>query len=174
MGLAAQEPITLPLTERDQVRDLERMLGGEALALVSASGERLPLPPTVYAILRRVVELMAEGRAVTLVPDNQVVTTQRAADLLGMSRPFFVKLLEDGAMAHHRVGNQRRVYLRDVLEFARKRDQETQASLDRLSRQAFDAGLYDRNVMPEGAVEQVGQGRSAGSSLRLVDGRPFL
>jgi excisionase family DNA binding protein len=97
---------------------------------------------------------MAEGKSVTLLPDNQVVTTQRAADLLGMSRPFFIKLLETGAMAHHRVGNQRRVYLRDVLEFTRKRDEERQAALDRLSRQAFEAGLYDRNVMPEGGSDE--------------------
>ena len=47
------------------------------------------------------------------------MTTQRAADLLGMSRPFFIRLLESGAMAHHRVGNQRRVYLRDELAFAK-------------------------------------------------------
>lgn len=154
MALALQEPVTLPATERDQVRDLERMLGDEAPALVSASGERLPLPPTVYELLRRVVELMAEGKAVTLLPDNQVVTTQRAADLLGMSRPFFIKLLESGAMAHHRIGNQRRVYLRDVLMFAHKRDEERRASLDRLSRQAFEAGMYDRNVMPEGGRDE--------------------
>jgi excisionase family DNA binding protein len=154
MSRATQEPITLPAAEREQVRDLERMLGSGAPALVSASGEHVALPPTVYEVLRKVVELMAEGKSVTLVPDNQVVTTQRAADLLGMSRPFFIKLLEAGAMAHHRVGNQRRVYLRDVLEFARKRDEERQASLDRLSRQAFEAGLYDRNVMPEGASDE--------------------
>ncbi len=97
---------------------------------------------------------MAEGKSVTLLPDTQVVTTQRAADLLGMSRPFFIKLLETGVMAHHRVGNQRRVYLRDVLEFARKREEERQAALDRLSQQAFEAGLYDRNVMPEGGRDE--------------------
>ena len=154
MSQAAQEPVTLPPTERDQVRDLERLLGDEAPALISASGERLSLPPTVYGVLRRIVELMAEGNAVTLVTDNQVVTTQRAADLLGMSRPYFIKLLETGAMAHHRVGNQRRVYLRDVLEFARKRDEERQASLDRLSRQALEAGMYDRNVMPAGGSDE--------------------
>jgi len=154
MRLSIREPITLPATEQVQVRDLERMLGLGAPALVSASGERLVVPPTVYEVLRMVVELMAEGKSVTLLPDNQVVTTQRAADLLGMSRPFFIKLLESGAMAHHMVGNQRRVYLRDVLEFARKREEERQAALDRLSKQAFEAGLYDRNVMPEGGSDE--------------------
>jgi excisionase family DNA binding protein len=154
MRIANREPITLPATEQVQVRHLERMLDLGPPALVGASGERLVVPPTVYEVLRKVVGLMAEGKSVTLVPDNQVVTTQRAADLLGMSRPFFIKLLETGAMAYHRVGNQRRVYLRDVLEFARKRDEERQAALDRLSRQAVEAGLYDRNVMPEGGSDE--------------------
>ena len=63
-------------------------------------------------------------------------------------------MIETGVMAYHRVGNQRRVYLRDVLEFARKRDEERQAALDRLSRQAFEAGLYDRNVMPAGGRDE--------------------
>ena len=52
---------------------------------------------------------MSDGQAVALVPENKVVTTKRAADILGMSRPFFIKLLDTGAMAHHRIGNQRRV-----------------------------------------------------------------
>jgi len=152
-GVMSAAPIT-PSTEREQVRQLERMLDLGAPALVSASGERLIVPPTVYEVLRQVVELMAQGKPVTLLQDSQVVTTQRAANLLGMSRPFFIKLLDAGAMAHHRVGNQRRVYLRDVLEFARKRDEERQAALDRLSRHAFEAGLYDRNVMPEGGNDE--------------------
>ena len=154
MSLATQESITLPATEREQVRDLERMLDSGAPALVSASGERLAVPPTVYQVFKKVAGLMAAGKSVTLSQDNQMLTTQRAADLLGMSRPFFIKLLETGVMAHHRVGNQRRVYLRDVVEFARKRDEERQAALDRLSRQAFESGLYDRNAMPAGGRDE--------------------
>src|SRR5260370_13450706 len=153
MSRSIRESITLPTTEQGQIRDLKRMLDLGVPALVNASGERLVFPPTIYDVLRKVVELMAQGNSVTLLPDNQMVTTQRAADLLGMSRPFFIKLLETGAMAHHRVGNLRRVYLRDVLEFSRKRDEERQMALDRLSRQAFEAGLYDRNFMREGGSD---------------------
>jgi excisionase family DNA binding protein len=156
MPIAIQEPITLPLTEHQQVQDLERMLNSGVPALVGSSGERIELPNTVYLVLRRVVELMARGQAITLIPDKQVVTTQRAADLLGMSRPFFIKLLETGAMAHHRVGNQRRVYLRDVLQFAKKRDEERQAALDRLTRDAFDAGLYERTGIQKVALTSEG------------------
>jgi hypothetical protein len=57
-------------------------------------------------------------------------------------------------MAHHRVGNQRRVYLRDVLEFAKKRDKERLAALHLLARDAFEAGLYEQNVFPEGGTDE--------------------
>lgn len=154
MAATTQRPITLPQTERKQVQDLEAMLRRGKAALVSSTGERIELPHTVYEILRKVVTLMADGQAITLVPDNQAVTTQRAADILGMSRPFFVKLLETGAMGYHRVGNQRRVYLRDVLAYAQKRDEERRAALDRLSRAAVEAGLYDRNKFPEGGHDE--------------------
>jgi len=154
MSIATREPISLPPSEQKQIRNLARELDTGAPALLSSSGERLAVPKTVYEVLRRVVGLLAEGKSVALLPENQVVTTQRAADLLGMSRPFFIRLLETGAMAYHRVGNQRRVYLRDVLEFARKRDEERQSALDRLSRQAFEAGLYDGNTMPKGGSDE--------------------
>ena len=112
------------------------------------------LPATLYEVLKRVVELMAAGKAVILIPDNQVITTQRAADILGMSRSFFIKLLDTGAMAHHRVGNQRRVYLRDVLEYAHKREEERQAALNRLSRHALETGLYEKNKFPEASQDE--------------------
>lgn len=85
---------------------------------------------------------MAHGQDVTLIPNQQAISTQRSTDILGMSRPFFIKLLETRVMPYHRFGNQRRIYLRDVLEFGRKRDQERLAALDCLSRDAFESGLY--------------------------------
>ena len=154
MAATAQHPITLPKAEQKRVEELDALLSRGSAALVSSNGERIELPNTVYKILRKVVTLMAHGQAVTLVPDNQAVTTQRASDLLGMSRPFFVKLLETGAMAYHRIGNQRRVYLRDVLAYAQKRDEGRQAALDRLSRAAVEAGLYDRNKYPDGGRDE--------------------
>ncbi len=114
----------------------------------------MDLPGSIAEVLRTAVGYLSHGQTVTLVPDNQVITTQRAADLLGLSRPFFIKLLDAGVMAHHRVGNQRRVHLRDVLAYARKRDAERNAALDRLSRDALEAGLYDRNRIPAGGSDE--------------------
>jgi excisionase family DNA binding protein len=150
MPITTQRRVAPSSTEQQQLRAVQRVLQGGVPFLVSPAGERIELPDTVFEVLRTAVKFMSHGQAITLVPDNKAVTTQRAADILGTSRPFFIKLLETGAMAHHRVGNQRRVYLRDVLEFAKKRDEERLVALDRLARDAFEAGLYERNVMPEG------------------------
>lgn len=154
MSIATQEPISIQKAEQSAVERLEHLLKRGIPSLVTTTGERIKLPATVYEVLKRVVELMVVGKAVTLIPDSQVVTTQRAADILGMSRPFFIKLLETGAMAHHRVGNHRRVYLRDVLQYAHKREQERQAALNRLSRHAFETGLYEKNKFPEGGRDE--------------------
>jgi len=154
MAFAAKKPITLPDTEQQQVQDLERVLHRGVPAFVTSAGERIELPGTVFEVLRTAVGFMSHGQAVTLVPDNQAITTQRAADILGMSRPFFIKQLDAGLMAYHRVGNQRRVYLRDVLAFAKKRDKERLAALDRLAHDAFEAGMYERNVFPEGGSDE--------------------
>jgi excisionase family DNA binding protein len=154
MAIAAKKPMAIPDTEQQQVQALERALLRGVPAFVTSSGERIELPGTVFEVLKTAVGFMAHGQAITLVPDNQAITTQRAADILGMSRPFFIKQLEGGLMAHHRVGNQRRIYLRDVLEFAKKRDKERLSALDLLARDAFEAGLYERNVFPEGGSDE--------------------
>jgi excisionase family DNA binding protein len=154
MALAPKRPIPLPRSEQQQVQDLEKLLRRGIPTLIGPAGEQIELPGTVVKVLRTAVEFMSHGQTVTLIPDNQAITTQRAADILRMSRPFFIKQLESGLMAHHRVGNQRRVYLREVLEFAKKRDKERLASLDLLSRDAFKAGLYEQNVFPEGGTDE--------------------
>ena len=154
MPVAMPKPVTVPRSEQKQLQQLDRIMRVTAPALVTRSGEKIEMPGTVYTLLKKIVGYMALGQAVTLLPDRQVLTTQRAADFLGVSRPFLVKLLESGVMAHHRVGNQRRVYLRDVLEYAKKRDEQRRVALDRLARDAYAAGLYERNVIPEGGSDE--------------------
>lgn len=154
MPTAAQRTVSLPDSERQHVQAVERLLHRGVAVLINPSGERIELPKTVFEVLKTAVRFMSDGQAVTLIPENKVITTQRAADILGMSRPFFIKLLDSGAMPHHRVGNQRRIYLRDVLAYGRKRDRERLATLDRLARDAYESGLYEHNAMPEGGADE--------------------
>jgi excisionase family DNA binding protein len=148
------EPVTLPESDGAQIRELNRMLQLGAPALVGADGERLDLPEAVFRLLKDIVRNMQLGRAIVLIPENQQLTTQRAADLLGVSRPHLVKLLETEELPYHKVGSHRRIYLKDLLAYQRRRDVERKAALDRIAKEAFESGLYDRTGMPEGAEDE--------------------
>ena len=122
-------------------------------ALVGANGKRLALPNAVFRLLKDIVRNMQLGRAIVLIPENQQLTTQRAADLLGISRPHLIKLLESGALKYHKVGSHRRIYLKDLVAYQKRRDAERKDALDRIAREAFESGLYDRTGIPDGGED---------------------
>src|ERR1022692_3266542 len=77
--------------------------------LVDPDGETTEIPESVFHALKLVVQSMAQGQAITLVPLGEELTTQEAADLLHVSRPLLTKLLDEGVIPHHKVGTHRRV-----------------------------------------------------------------
>lgn len=148
------EPIALPESEGTQIRELNRMLQGGTPALVGAGGEKLKLPDAVFRLLKDIVRNMQLGRAIILIPENQQLTTQRAADLLGVSRPHLIKLLEAGELPYHKAGSHRRIYLRDLVAYQKRRDAERKRALDRIAKEAYEAGLYDRTGIPDGGEDE--------------------
>lgn len=136
-----------------QLRELDRLseavMADERPALVGQEGVRMELPEPIFHLLVRVVLTMREGKAVVLLPESESMTTQAAADFLGVSRPFLVDLLEKGAIAHHKVGTHRRVYLKDLMEYQRQRDSRRRSTLDDLRRRVEAAGLYEKRIPTE-------------------------
>lgn len=103
----------------------------------------MDLPEAVYAVLVDVVQAMQGGRAITVAPTSTRLTTQEAADLLGVSRPTLVKLLESGRIPYERPGRHRRVRLADLLVYRDAASTERVTALDELTRQAASTGGYD-------------------------------
>ena len=95
---------------------------------------QIELPPAVGQILLDVLTHIAKGEMVTVVPYGTVLTTQEAADLLNVSRPFLTKLLEGGEIEFHRVGSHRRIKAEDLLEYKERRDTERSNALHELQR----------------------------------------
>jgi excisionase family DNA binding protein len=96
----------------------------------SAPADRIELPAEVYRVLRHVVEVLQQGLAVTVAPLTQTLTTQQAADLLGVSRPTLIKLLDEGKIPFERTGTHRRVLLRDLLSYRERRRAAQYAALE--------------------------------------------
>lgn len=126
-----------------------RLLDERSATLVGPEGERVVLPAEVFDVLRGVVEAMSQGQAVVVAPVHQRLTTQEAADLLGMSRPTLVKLLDAGEIPYDRPRRHRRVRLDDLLAYTERRSAESRAALDRMVEIAQEAGMYERTAAPE-------------------------
>lgn len=99
------------------------------------------VPAAALTLFLRLLEEMACGHAVTLLPLHTDLTTQQAADVLHVSRPFLVRLLEDGQIPYRKVGTHRRVQLRDVLAYKARTDAARRAALEELTAEAQRLGL---------------------------------
>jgi excisionase family DNA binding protein len=115
----------------------------QSARLVSTDGQMMILPEPLYRVLAEAVHQLAAGNGVAILPYRQELTTQQAADLLNVSRPHVVGLLESGAIAFHKVGTHRRVYLKDLLKYKRRRDAGRRSLLQKMVDEAQEDGTYE-------------------------------
>jgi len=117
-------------------------------ALVDAQGHRLELPDDIFAVLRQVAEALAAGMGVSVVPLHARLTTQQAADYLGISRPTMVRILERGEIPMERPGRHRYVRLEDLIAFQEQAQEQRREALDAMVTEAEDGNMYDRLDRP--------------------------
>lgn len=103
--------------------------------------ESIAIPITAFRLLNGILAEMAQGNTVTLVPVHAELTTQQAADILNVSRPFLIEQLEKGLIPYRKVGTHRRVIFKDLMEYRRTTDEDRLKSLEELSAIDQELGL---------------------------------
>jgi excisionase family DNA binding protein len=144
MTAGVEAGVVFPPENLSALLDLARFLElhAEPALLLGPDGQQVPLPEEVYQVLISVVEALREGKVITIVPQTQRLTTQEAADFLGVSRPTLVKLLDQGKIPYDQPARHRRVQFTDLLRYVQQRRIERAAALDRMTEEASEAGIY--------------------------------
>ena len=112
--------------------------------IVGPEGAEVELPETLMKLFTVIVSHLARGEALTVVPYQKMLSTQEAADILGVSRPYLVQhLLDTKKLEFSWVGNRRRIRFEDLIRFKRDWDRDRLAALDELVEVSQDLGLYE-------------------------------
>jgi excisionase family DNA binding protein len=126
-------------------------------------GDRVPVPAEVHRVLVQVVESLQAGRAVTVAPLSMTLTTQQAADLLNVSRPTVVKLIEDGQIPSERISHRRQLRLADVLAYRERRREEQLAAI------AATSAPLDEQDDPAEVLQRLAEARKAVAARRRAE-----
>lgn len=141
------DPTTLTDEERrlllEQIRSASAQAEDESGRRVAlqVGDQEITLPETVARVLIDTLAEVAAGQPVTVAPADDELTTREAAELLNVSRPHLVKLLENGAIPFRTVGSHRRVRRRDVLAYKARQREEAEEAMQRLADQAQELGI---------------------------------
>ena len=115
------------------------MLGG----VDAGHHDPIVLPAGALPVLKIILEAMAAGHGMTLIPQHAELTTMESADILNVSRPYLIKLLEAGEISFRKVGRHRRIRMEDLMFYMEESDRKSRAAMDELVALSEELGLYD-------------------------------
>jgi len=122
---------------------IDQLKTDQAEIEIEETGEKIKLPVKALKLLGEILKAMSDGKPVSIVPIATEVTTQMAAELLGCSRPYLVKLLEEGKIEYTKVGKHRRIKYEDVIRYKQKMKEEQKKHLIDIMNADEELGLYD-------------------------------
>lgn len=125
---------------RESSKALSRLVEKDIRICVEQD-QKISLPAAAVRLLVKILTEMAEGNTVTLIPIHAELTTQQAANLMGVSRPFLVKELDCGAIPFRKVGTHRRVAFSDLMSYKKKADQNRIKAMKELATQAQELDM---------------------------------
>ena len=140
-----EQAAVIPESDEHHVyRDLERVLAAPAVRLVGTEGEEVRIPPKLHRLMRTFAHALATNEAAMVATTRKDLTTQQAADLLGISRPSLVRLLEvTHAIPFTTIGKHRRINIADLLAYREREYRRQRQAMTDLTRTGEELGGYE-------------------------------
>ncbi len=137
----------MPIFDSDpqasNIAELKKLLDKSHPKLVGSDGEEIYLPESLYQLLRQTTHLLNQGKGVTIVPNDRYLTTQEAADLLNVSRPYLYKLLDEGQIEFEKIGTHRRITVENIVKYKEVRDKQRRKAIEELVDSSCELGFYE-------------------------------
>jgi excisionase family DNA binding protein len=149
MSSALANPVTPQESEEQLAQELYEVLLDPNSGLLGPHNEPVQIPDSVRRAFLMVLVQMQKGNGVAVIPVGRELTTKEAADMLGVSRQYFVRLLDRGDLPFHMIGTHRRISLTDLLRYRARRDQERHSAINRIARQGVEEGIYNTFLPPD-------------------------
>ncbi len=143
------EPTTLPETETEAAAEAARSLLSQIrdddspVPIRIGDDQSVLIPASALRLFVSILARLGDGEGIIVLPKQAELSTQQAADLLNVSRPFLVELIKDGELPARKVGTHRRVLLSDLLAYKHRDDSQREAVLRRLAEHTQALGLYE-------------------------------
>lgn len=137
----SEQDVRLARRSASELGRLKERDGWKLTVSAGAEETEVAIPEIAFRMLEAILEELAQGHAVALSLVDQEVSTQKAAELLNVSRPYLIKLLESGKIPFRKVGTHRRVRLADLLEHKARLDAEAERAYAELVQQAQELGM---------------------------------
>jgi excisionase family DNA binding protein len=122
---------------------IEQLTSEQPEIEIEETSEKIKIPLSALKLLGDILKAMAQGKLISLVPVATEVTTQAAAEILGCSRPYLVKLLEDGKITFTKVGKHRRIKFDDIMKYRKEMKEQQKQNIIDIMNLDEETGLYD-------------------------------
>ncbi len=130
--------------ELNEIIDLMTKISNlDQLVMFKADGQEIEIPNIVTKILYEIITILGTGGSLTIIPMEKELTTQQSADILNVSRPFLVKLLESGDIPYHKTGTHRKIYMKDLISYKDKLNTKRASKISEIIKLSQEYGLYD-------------------------------
>ncbi len=122
---------------------IEQLHAEQAEIEIKETQDKIVVPLSALKLFSGILKAMSQGKSVSIVPIATEVTTQKAAEILGCSRPHLVKLLEEGKIQYTKIGKHRRILFEDIIEYKNQMKKDQKRHLIEMMNSDEDLGLYD-------------------------------
>lgn len=130
--------------ELKEIKELKQKISNiNTFFMIKTEGQEIQLPPIISQVLNEIINILSNNGSLTLIPMDKELTTQQAADILNVSRPYIVKLLQNNEIPYRKVGTHRKILMKDLIEYKIKSSANRKAKLSELVNLTQELELYD-------------------------------